>query len=64
MLRYSNVVELAEDAMRFLDRQAVSAYRESLFERAARWTSRNGTFVGLILTYLLVRSLIFFFARR
>jgi serine/threonine protein kinase len=62
-LRYASVVELAKDVARFLDSQPVSAYRESPWERAVRWISRNKTFVGLILAYLLVRSAIFFFAR-
>jgi eukaryotic-like serine/threonine-protein kinase len=63
-LRYSSVVELAEDAMRFLDSYAVLAYHESLFERGARWISRNKTLAVLILTYILVRAAIFFLAKR
>ncbi len=63
LLRYSSVTELAEDAMRFLDQQAVMAYRESLFERASRWATRNRTFVAIILTYVLARTMIIFFAR-
>jgi serine/threonine protein kinase len=63
-LRYSSVTELAEDVMRFLDTGAADAYRESPIEQAKRWISRNKTLVGLIMTYLVVRSLIFFFARR
>jgi hypothetical protein len=50
--------------MRFLDSYAVLAYRESLFERAARWISRNKTLAVLILTYILVRAAIFFLAKR
>jgi serine/threonine protein kinase len=63
-LRYASVVELAEDAMRFLDGYPVLAYPESLFERGARWISRNRTLVALILMYIFVRALIFFLARR
>jgi serine/threonine-protein kinase len=63
-MRYGSVVELAEDAMRFLDSCAVMAYQESLFERGARWISRNRTLLALILSYLLVRTAIFFFAKR
>ncbi len=63
-LRYSSVLEFAEDVVRFLDGQPVRAYRESPFERAVRWISRNNTLTLLILTYLLVRSAIFFFFRR
>jgi len=62
--RYSSVAELAREVTRFLDREAVEAYRESLYERAARWMSRNRTLVALILTYLCARTAIFFLARR
>lgn len=61
--RYQGVLEMADDISRFLDREPVIAYRESLFERAERWLARNKTVVVLILTYLLVRSAIFFFTR-
>jgi hypothetical protein len=50
--------------MRFLDREAVLAYRETVFERAARLISRHRTLVALIVTYLVVRAMILFFARR
>lgn len=62
-LRYSSVLELTADVARFLDDQPVRAYRESLFERAERCISRNKTLAVLIVTYLLVRSGIFFFTR-
>ena len=62
--RYASVSELTEDIVRFLDGEPVRAYPESRFERAARWTRRNKTLVILILTYVLVRSIIFFFGRR
>jgi serine/threonine protein kinase len=62
-IRYSSVIELSADVARFLDDLPVGAYRESLFERAARWISRNKTLAALILTYLFVRSVIFFFSR-
>ena len=63
-LRYASVLALAEDVARFLDGQAVAAYRESPLESAARWISRNRMLAVLILTYLAVRSAIFFFTRR
>jgi serine/threonine protein kinase len=63
-LRYASVVELAADAMRFLDGYPVLAYPESLLERGARWISRNKTLAALILMYIFVRVLIFFLARR
>jgi serine/threonine protein kinase len=63
-LRYACVPELAEDVIRFLDTGATGAYRESPIEQGIRWISRNKTLFGLILTYLFVRCLIFFLARR
>ena len=62
--RYAGVVDLARDVTRFLDREAVVAYHESVWERTARWISRNRTLVVLILTYLCARTAIFFLARR
>lgn len=62
-LRYSSVLELTEDIVRFVDRRPVSAYRESPFEHTARWLSMNKTLAVLIFTYLLIRSAIFFFTR-
>jgi hypothetical protein len=63
-LRYASVPELSEDVRRFLDGQAVLAYRESLLEQATRWITQNKTLAWVILTYLVVRSMIFFFTRR
>jgi serine/threonine protein kinase len=63
-LRFSTVLELTNDIARLLDGQPVHAYRESLFERAARWISRNKTVVVLIAAYVLARAAIFFFIRR
>jgi serine/threonine protein kinase len=62
--RYASVSELTDDIVCFLDSKPVRAYPESPFERAGRWTKRNKTLVALILTYLLVRSVIFFLIRR
>jgi len=63
-LRYRRVGDLAEDLTRFLDGEPVGAYRETLLERAARQIGKHRTLVSLIVTYLLVRSAIFFFTRR
>lgn len=62
-LRYASVLELSEDLASFLDGRSVSAYRESLVERASRWLSGNKTLAVLILTYVLIRAAIFFFVR-
>jgi serine/threonine protein kinase len=53
--RYQTVSELAADVERFLDGQAVRAYRERWLERAGRFVARNQGAVALIGAYLLVR---------
>jgi hypothetical protein len=63
-LRYASVTDLVKDVVEFLDGGAVSAYRESTFGVAARWLSRNRTLALLVLTYLVARCAIFFFAGR
>jgi serine/threonine-protein kinase len=63
-LRYSAAGGLADDISRFLDGLPVSAYRETLLERLGRTLSRNRTAVILVVTYLLVRTLLLFSARR
>ena len=61
--RYASARELAEDVLRFLDDEPVSAYRESVFERAARWTSRHRALIVLVLAYLAMRVFVFFWIR-
>jgi serine/threonine protein kinase len=61
--RFPSVLDLAHDVELFLDGQPVSAYRESLLERAQRQFSRHKTLVVLILTYIAARAAIFFFIR-
>jgi serine/threonine protein kinase len=63
-MRYGSVSDLSADIMRYLDGRPVDAYREPIFERAYRWLSGNRTLVLLILTYVVIRVAIFFFARR
>ena len=59
--RYSCVDELAADVTRYLDRLPVSAYRESVAERARRFAGRNQTLLILLAAYVLVRWGLFFF---
>jgi serine/threonine protein kinase len=63
-LRFPSVLDLAHDIELFLDGQPVSAYRESLPERAERLILRHKTLAVLILTYISARTVIFFFTRR
>ena len=55
--RYASSADLAADITRFLDAQAVSAYRETLGERAGRVFRKYQTAIILVLTYLAVRLL-------
>jgi serine/threonine-protein kinase len=62
--RYQSAGELAADVNRYLNGTPVSAYRESLPERAARMFARHRTAVVLVAVYLLMRVLFILFARR
>jgi serine/threonine protein kinase len=62
--RYKNAVGIAEDVVRFLDGDPVSAYRENIFEKAGRWLSKNRFMVLLVLAYLIMRLIVFFWAGR
>ena len=62
--RYASAGELGEDIARFLDGQPVSAYPENFFQKAGRWGKRYQLAIVLVLTYLLVRALIFLWVRR
>jgi serine/threonine protein kinase len=55
--RYGSAAELAADLTRFLDALPVTAYRESLGERAGRVFRKYQTAIILVLTYLAVRLL-------
>jgi serine/threonine protein kinase len=62
--RYATANELGSDISKFIDHQPVSAYKENVLERAARWANRNRFVVYLILTYLLLRFLVLIFLKR
>ena len=53
--RYASAKELVDDLARYRHGAAVSAYRETTFERAGRWLIRYQTFVWLVLSYLVMR---------
>lgn len=62
--RYPNVQEMALDVSRYLDGLAVSAHRESVFEKAGRFYRRYRFFILLIAAYLAMRVLILLFMHR
>jgi serine/threonine-protein kinase len=62
--RYMSVSALAEDISRFLGGEPVSAHRENLCERTARYYTRYQAAILLITAYLLMRALFVFYGRR
>jgi len=62
--RYATVEDLAADLSRFRAGLPVQAYRESLFERTARFVQRYRMPILLVLTYLLLRALLLVILRR
>ncbi len=55
--RYGNVSDLAKDVSLYLDGMPVSAYRESLWERAARFYRRHQVVILLLCAYLFMRTI-------
>jgi len=62
--RYPRVLELSSDVERFLAGEPVLAYHETALERLARLAARHQVLVLLVAAYLVMRILLFFFARR
>jgi len=62
--RYGSVVDLTDDISAYLNGLPMVAYRENIFEKLGRWTSRNSFFVLLVLAYLLMRAILLFLSRR
>ncbi|HKO04720.1 MAG TPA: serine/threonine-protein kinase [Candidatus Acidoferrales bacterium] len=61
--RYGSVAALAADVARYLDGQPLEAYPDTLFRRARRIFERHQLVIWLVLTYLVTRVLLIFFAR-
>lgn len=61
--RYASVAELLDDVRRFQSGHAVSAYRDTPWERAARVAERHRTAILLVAVYVAVRALMLAFAR-
>lgn len=55
--RYPDAGALVDDLARYQAGQAVTAYRESAWDAAVRWFERYRTFILLVVTYLVMRSL-------
>ncbi|MFL6245643.1 MAG: serine/threonine-protein kinase [Thermoanaerobaculia bacterium] len=61
--RYANADALADDVLRHLDQQPVSAYRENAAERAGRWLTRHRALVTLMAAYIVMRVIVFLWMR-
>jgi serine/threonine-protein kinase len=62
--RYPDAQTLAADIDSFLAGDPVSAYREPVWERAARFYRKYRTAILLIVTYLIMRALLLAFSRQ
>ena len=62
--RYPSVDALAEDVRRFRDNRPVDAYRETWFERTARFGRTHRTAILLILAYVIMRTAVALLAGR
>jgi len=62
--RYASAAELGEEISRYLNGEAVRAYRENVFEKVARYWPRVSFWVVLLLSYLLLRALLLIFLGR
>jgi len=60
--RYQKVSELAEDLRRYREGLPLSAYKETLIERAARVATKYQLPIALIAAYVLMRALLLLFA--
>jgi serine/threonine protein kinase len=62
--RYTSVSDLSADVSRYLDGLPVSARKETVLEKAARFYRRYTVAILLIAAYLVVRTLILLFFHR
>lgn len=61
--RYATAADLSSEVGRLLDAEPVSAYRESLVEKAGRWAGKNRFLILLVLAYLVMRIFLIFTSR-
>ena len=61
--RYATATELSRDVGLLLDAEPVSAYRESVVEKAGRWAGKNRFLILLVLAYLAMRIFFIFTSR-
>jgi serine/threonine protein kinase len=61
--RYADAQALADDVLRYLDQEPVTAYRESVVERAGRWLTRHRALLTLMAAYIVMRVIVFIWMR-
>ncbi len=61
--RYESVESFAADISKYLEQAPVSAYHETVWERAGRLINRHATAIVLVAAYLFMRGLLILFAR-
>lgn len=62
--RYASAEAMARDVTAFLDGARVRAHRESPLEAAGRFARKHQLWIALIATYLVLRTILFFWFRR
>jgi serine/threonine protein kinase len=62
--RYASVPDLSADVSRYLDGLPVSARKETILDKAARFYRRYNVAILLILSYLALRILLLIFSHR
>lgn len=53
--RYQSAAALREDLVRYHAGHSVTAYRDTVLDKAAAWFGRHKVFIGLVAAYLLMR---------
>ena len=61
--RYASAAELGDDIAHYLDGLPVTAYPENILRKLARWGSRYQLAIVLVITYLILRTLLFLWSR-
>ena len=61
--RYADAAALGADVLRFLDGERVLAHRETVIEKADRWLTRHRALVAMVLAYMVMRAIVFLWAR-
>jgi serine/threonine protein kinase len=61
--RYASTAQVGDDIAHYLDGLPVTAYPENIFRKLARWGSRYRLAIVLVITYLILRTLLFLWSR-